>query len=456
MSYFCWMKKVLLCLSTLLLLCHFANSTHLRAGYITYQKASGLTYQITVFVLTDTGSEVRFGDGFLDFGDGSQPIQLPQRDNVHDEELGPDVAYANFTIEHTFPSSGNYLISYVEPNRNEEVLNIDNSVNTTFSTQTFLVIDSFTTPDHISPMPLAPPVFRQNYNVDLSLSLAAADVNDWKLRYEFVVPQKEKQKYVDGYQMPKGVKLDSISGLMTWSKEDIQRQAQIGEYAFAVKISQYQLIDGDYKLKGYLIYDFQVILEEMQGRVDIENGTSSSLVSDNVFQISPLETDTIRYDISASDGEVFADVYSELTVDNLQWKVLGTGLNKQVELVVNVSEDIDRINPYIITVRASNDNDSNIHDINLRIYTQNVFEPDIIITALPEQIAAEKMTVFPNPVESKIYFTGSGITESYKIFTSTGQLISEGKAVDQIDVAYLNPGQYILLIGSNSYTITRK
>jgi hypothetical protein len=55
------------------------NATHLRAGEITMQRVSctSLTFRITITVYTDTGSPIKFGDGELNFGDGSDPIVTP-------------------------------------------------------------------------------------------------------------------------------------------------------------------------------------------------------------------------------------------------------------------------------------------------------------------------------------------------------------------------------------------
>ncbi|MTI23140.1 hypothetical protein E1176_19075 [Fulvivirga sp. RKSG066] len=168
-----------------------AQATHLRAGSIAYERLNTLTYRITINVYTDTGSEVRLGYGYLDFGDGGDPILLSQIENTDRPDLGDEVATASFTIEHTYPAYGSYLIGYVEPNRNESVLNIDNSVETTFYTETELIIDEHTPFDHSSSALLSLPIFKHNYNDDLSFSLAANDINDYKLRYQLVAPKRD-------------------------------------------------------------------------------------------------------------------------------------------------------------------------------------------------------------------------------------------------------------------------
>lgn len=63
---------VILCLTG-----HGLFATHLRAGYISYRQIQGNKFEITITGYTNTTSEVLFGEGVLDFGDGSDPFVLP-------------------------------------------------------------------------------------------------------------------------------------------------------------------------------------------------------------------------------------------------------------------------------------------------------------------------------------------------------------------------------------------
>lgn len=115
-----------------------AFASHLRCGYITAfkQNCSSTTYTITVTVFTNTASPVRFGeDGTLDFGDGTNML-IPGVENIARPDLGPNIGIASFTINHTYATSGRYLVGYVEQNRNGGLLNISNSLFTPFYTET--------------------------------------------------------------------------------------------------------------------------------------------------------------------------------------------------------------------------------------------------------------------------------------------------------------------------------
>jgi hypothetical protein len=119
------------------------SATHLRAGEITLERmnCSSRVYRITVTVYIDTEEGVRFGGlmDYLDFGDGSDPdgdgkpgILVPDTPTTPRPDLGHNMGIASFSTIHAFIGPGKFTVSYIEPNRNRNVLNIDNSVETTF------------------------------------------------------------------------------------------------------------------------------------------------------------------------------------------------------------------------------------------------------------------------------------------------------------------------------------
>ena len=127
----------------------YSNATHLRAGEIvaTRVNCNSLTFIITVTVYTNTkNTTVLFGgdQDILNFGDG-ETMLVPETANTIRLDLNSDgsVATASFTVTHTYSGIGSYTISYKEPNRNEGVLNMDASVNTTFYLETVVSVDPF-------------------------------------------------------------------------------------------------------------------------------------------------------------------------------------------------------------------------------------------------------------------------------------------------------------------------
>ncbi|MDH4058787.1 MAG: hypothetical protein OEU76_08475, partial [Cyclobacteriaceae bacterium] len=188
------------------------NATHLRAGQIVATRISctGLTFRIVVTVYTNTGSPVLFGGemDYLDFGDGSDPdndgrlgILVPETPNTILPELGPTIGTASFVIEHTYPGPGRYLISYIEPNRNGGVLNMDNSISTTFYIETQINIDPFFGCNN-TPQLLIPPIDRACTGVAFFHNPGAYDPDGDSLSYEFVVPYRERNTTVANYRDP--------------------------------------------------------------------------------------------------------------------------------------------------------------------------------------------------------------------------------------------------------------
>ena len=86
-----------------------AYATHIRAGEIIAEREScqGFTYLITVVGYVDTGSDVDFGNGILDFGFG-EPIELNTADAFsQDVIISPDqqIARSTYKVRVEFPDA---------------------------------------------------------------------------------------------------------------------------------------------------------------------------------------------------------------------------------------------------------------------------------------------------------------------------------------------------------------
>src|SRR5690606_9976898 len=182
-----------------------AKATHLRAGEITVvrENCQSLTFTITVTVYTNTGSSVLFGgrvgeEDILEFGDGAW-VLVPETPNTPRPDLGPDIGTASFTVSHTYAGPGKYTISYREPNRNQGVLNMDNSVNTRFYIETEIFIDPFLGCNN-TPVLLIPPIDQACTGVAFFHNPGAYDPDGDSLSYELVVPFSDRNLQVVRYQ----------------------------------------------------------------------------------------------------------------------------------------------------------------------------------------------------------------------------------------------------------------
>jgi len=246
--------------------------THLRAGEITVEKVDGcgsLTVSITITVYTDTGSDINFGDGFLYFGDGTDPVVLPTIEEETRPDLGDEVGIASFTIEYTYSSPGVYKIGYLEPNRNADIVNVANSVNTTFYVETQIIISPFVGCNN-SPVLLIPPIDRACPGVAFFHNPGAFDPDGDSLAYELVVPKKEQDTEVDQWVDPADLSdsnedetgaatfsIDPITGELSWNAPSIT-----GEYTVAFIVKEFRKIEGEYVQLGYVTRDMQIIVED--------------------------------------------------------------------------------------------------------------------------------------------------------------------------------------------------
>jgi hypothetical protein len=292
-----------------------AKATHLRAGEITVvrENCQSLTFTITVTVYTNTGSSVLFGgrvgeEDILEFGDGAW-VLVPETPNTPRPDLGPDIGTASFTVSHTYAGPGKYTISYREPNRNQGVLNMDNSVNTRFYIETEIFIDPFLGCNN-TPVLLIPPIDQACTGVAFFHNPGAYDPDGDSLSYELVVPFSDRNLQVVRYQDPAAneprqfytnyntgnetgdgtpsFRIDPIDGTITWDAPGKQ-----GEYNVAFVIIEWRKIAGQWIKVGFVRRDMQILVNDCNNErpdliipedVCVEAGTT---LSETIFGIDP-------------------------------------------------------------------------------------------------------------------------------------------------------------------------
>src|SRR5688572_29702976 len=135
------LTKIFLFLSAFIVLPGISLATHNRAGEITYKQISALKYEFTLTTFTDISnpSNADRKSAILNFGDNTSDEQP----RIDDDLITPIIKRNIYRFTHTFPGYATYVISYQDPNRNLNVQNIENSVNTPFYVETELVINPF-------------------------------------------------------------------------------------------------------------------------------------------------------------------------------------------------------------------------------------------------------------------------------------------------------------------------
>jgi hypothetical protein len=258
-----------------------SQATHLRAGEITVERlnCTSLSFRICITVYTNTGSEIRFGDGVLNFGDGSLPHITPTVQNTTRPDLGPNVGTVTYCIVHTFPGPGQYPISYLEPNRNAGILNMFNSVETRFYLETIINIDPFLGCDN-SPRLLVPPIDKACTGASWYHNPGAYDPDGDSLSYEFTIPRKDKGQLVNNYRDPNVREFYDQVGIDYNAANELKNGAptftinprtgtiiwdapgKAGEYNIAFIIKEWRKIGSSWIQLGSVVRDMQIIVDD--------------------------------------------------------------------------------------------------------------------------------------------------------------------------------------------------
>lgn len=352
-----------------------ASATHLRAGEIvaTRLNCTSLTFQITINAYTNTESPIRFGDGILNFGDGSASVQTPTKENEIRSDLGPSVGFVTYSINHTFPGPGRYVISYREPNRNAGILNMFNSVDTQFYLETVIIIDPFLGCDN-TPKLLVPPIDKACTGSAWYHNPGAYDPDGDSLSYELTIPKQDKGLEVNNYRDPNKKEfydriglnysianeakngaptftIDSRTGTILWDSP-----GGPGEYNIAFVVKEWRKIGGSWVMMGYVTRDMQIIVEdcdnlrpELQVPADIcvEAGTQ---IKQDIFGFDP-DGDSVMIQ---AYSEIFNIAQSPATYSPVaKYQASGPSQQARVEFVWNTTCEHIADQPYQVVFKIS-------------------------------------------------------------------------------------------------------
>jgi len=190
------------------------HATHNRAGEITLTQIDELTYQIKITTFTYTLSqadrpdlEVQWGDNTFSFAPRVELTKLP---NFYQRNI--------YITQHTFPGPGVYEIVVQDPNRNDGVKNIPNSVNVIFSIKTTILINSSLGPNS-TPVLLNPPIDRAAYGQIFIHNPAAYDPDGDSISYKLTICTEQDGRPIEGYTLPPAsdtLFIDPYTGDLTW------------------------------------------------------------------------------------------------------------------------------------------------------------------------------------------------------------------------------------------------
>jgi hypothetical protein len=300
-----------------------SKATHLRAGEITVERVncSGLTFKITVTVYTNSNSPVQFGgEEELHFGDGKS-IFVPQTPNTPRPDLDNQgiVSTASFTTFYTYPGNGMYIITYREPMRNEQVVNMSNPGQNMFYLETVIDIDPFLGCNSTPTLDI-PPIDHACPGVAWTHNPGASDANGDRLSYEMAVPYRDKDTEVLNYVDPSDrkfytnyetgneagmgrptFKIDPGTGTITWDAP-----GAVGEYNVAFHIIEWRLKDGVWYKLGYVRRDMQIIVD------DCDNQRPDLIIPPDTCVVAGTVLDETIFGIDPDNDDVKIEAFSEI------------------------------------------------------------------------------------------------------------------------------------------------
>lgn len=226
-----------------------AYATHNRAGEITYRQISALTFEVTVITYTATGPGWTADRPELDIAWGDNTTStLPRCEEI----MLPDYYKRNkYVGQHTYGGPGIFNITVEDPNRNANVTNIPNSVNTLFAISTTMIIEP-TLGLNSTPILTQPPVDKAAVGQLFVHNPGAYDPDGDSLAYKITPCREENGAPIPNYSYPAAsnyIKVDEITGDLIWNTP-----IMVGVYNVAMLIEEWR--DG-VKI-GEIIRDMQI------------------------------------------------------------------------------------------------------------------------------------------------------------------------------------------------------
>lgn len=242
-------------------------ATHIRAADITAERIGLTQYKIRLSVYTDynnvkdnlnSQNPIDVETLTIGFGNQSNPLDEVDVKRKSVKQIVSGETFENiYELVYNFPAVNNgYVIYFVGKNRNDNVVNINNSANSFIYVETFVFIDAFS-PVNTSPKFTVPPIDIAAVNKVYTHNPGAYDADGDSLAFELIDPRDSYNKTVDGYRYPdhpsfgspSTFKIDAKTGQITWDTPKIA-----GEYNIAFKVSEYR----DGIRIGYVIRDMQI------------------------------------------------------------------------------------------------------------------------------------------------------------------------------------------------------
>jgi len=265
-------------------------ATHNRAGEITFEHVSELTYRITIKTFTYELSPADRPELEVSWGDNSTSIVRRKPYNRSGTIKLPGYYQLNiYDTTHTFPGPGNYEVIVQDPNRNFGVINIPNSVNVVFSISTVIMIAP-ELEDNDTPRLLSMPIDKAAKGHVFVHNPVAYDINGDSISYALSVCEGENGEPLETYTLPESsnrpVYIDPSQGNLIWDSP-----IDTGIYNVAIDIIEWR----DGVIIGRILRDMQI---------EVYNTENNPPVNQNMNDYCVIAGDSIVFDVFSSDVDL--------------------------------------------------------------------------------------------------------------------------------------------------------
>ncbi len=445
----------------LLFVGHSSFATHEMGGEITYRHLSGFTYEIKITTYTHTsGVSLQADRPVLDsvyFGDDSinSFSRISTLDLAGDQAAPNNIRVNTYIHTHTYPHEGLYTISLSDPNRNEGVLNIPNSVNVPFSVQTDIAVyDPLIHCVNNSAIPSPTPIFLSSAVTPYVYNVAAFDPDGDSLSFELIPCNSRLNTPVTGYTFPTGITINSANGEIKWDQNIFQ-----GNYNVAVKISEWRQ-----QIKvGSVVRDFEIIVSAISPTYHFGNTNLIPVDTQGNYAMTVQPGDPIDLSFYFEDSvppyvslrtleETFSANAPAITIDS-------SSMLHRALVTFQWTPDLSqsRNNPYIFVFRGKTDGSFYPveTDLSMMVFVNGTHAdsclafPDFYapFVNLPDTDAAE-INIFPNPSRElfTIQMAARNLDSNFDLYDLLGNHIhSFGKITStfQFSMKEFSKGVYI-------------
>lgn len=338
------------------------SATHNRAGEISYKQIGINKFEITLTTYTRIETEADRPFLTISWGDGAVDSLL--RSPGFPQFISTDINKNQYTSIHTYPGPGTYAVSLEDPNRNNGIINIPNSVSVPFYIESKIIINPFLGANG-SPVLLNPPIDEACVDAIYQHNPSAFDEDGDSLAYELVNPRGESGLIVPGYEFPAGLTINSTTGTVIWDKPTFE-----GEFNFAILINEYR---GGF-LIGSMVRDMQISVKTCNNQPPILSPIKDlCVVAGTTIKLTVKAKDPDSLDVInlTATGGPLSEVEGDLaTFDNSSLGI--DSVSGEFEWITGCSHV--RQNPYPVYFKAQ-DNDEVVQLLDIQTLNIKILGP---------------------------------------------------------------------------------